>query len=74
MDQHITDMPPTSSAATSETEPEVVAGISSGEGNPDIPTDIRVGGAGIGTGGVLVLLAAGVLLGFGAALWLRGRS
>ncbi|HTV90291.1 MAG TPA: hypothetical protein VME41_14850 [Stellaceae bacterium] len=70
MDEHVAEMPPTSNATTSETEPEVVAGISSAEGSPDLATDIRVGG-GWPTGRTLGLLAAGVVLGLGIAWWLR---
>jgi hypothetical protein len=69
MDEHVTDLPPTSSAATRETEPEVVAGISSAEGSPDLPTDIRVGGR--DGGRTVMLLAAGLAFGFGAGWWLR---
>ena len=69
--EHVTDLAPTSSAATADTEPEIVAGISSAEGGPDMPTDIRVGGAGIGPGTMLALLAGGVAVGFGLARFLR---
>jgi len=74
MDQHVTDLPPTSTAATNETEPEVVAAISSAEGDPDLPTQIRTNSGSFGLGGFLMLLAAGTAIGFGAACLLRQKS
>jgi hypothetical protein len=71
MDQHVTDLAPTSTATTSETEPEVVAGISSAEGQPDIPTDIRADGSELGIWPMMAMFAAGALLGFAAARLLR---
>jgi hypothetical protein len=56
---------PTSTATTRQTEPKVVAGISSAEGSPDQPLSIRVAGdAGIGR--MLLLFGAGIALGYGA--------
>jgi hypothetical protein len=63
MDQISELPPPTSSADTRETEPEVVAGISSGEGNPDMPLSIRAEAGGFGWRAIL-LLAGGVGLGY----------
>ena len=61
---------PTSTATTRQTEPEVVAGISSAGGSRDRPLAIRVEGPGIGTGRMLLMLGAGVALGYGAyRLW-----
>jgi hypothetical protein len=63
---------PTSSATTAETEPEVVAGISSAEGNPNLPTAFRTVDSGLGFGWMMLLLAAGgVALGYGLTRWLR---
>ena len=86
MSETITE-PPTSTAATQETEPEVVAVICSGEGSPELPTAFRIGtfevsygglalllaaGAALGYGGLALLLAAGAALGYGAMrLWQR---
>jgi hypothetical protein len=74
MRQDITEAAPTASATTSDTEPEVVAAISSAEGGPDAPTAFRAGGFGPGLGRPLLLLAAGMVLGYGAARWLRQRG
>ena len=64
--------PPTSTAATKETEPEVVAAISSGEGSPDLPTAFRIGTFEVSYGGLAVLLTAGIAIGYGAMrLWQR---
>ena len=76
MEEHATDLPPTSKAATAETEPEIVAGISSAEGSPDLPTDIRIAGgwrfAPLGLG--LLLLGAGAAAGYALVRWLRPRA
>jgi hypothetical protein len=70
MDNDIATTAPTSTATTKQTEPEVVAGISSAEGSPDQLLSFRVGGAGIGTGRMLLLFGAGLALGYGAyRLW-----
>jgi hypothetical protein len=65
--------PPTSTAATRETEPEVVAGISSGEGSPDLPTAFRAGTFEISWAGMAVLLAATAAIGYGATRWWQRR-
>ena len=64
---------PTSTADTRETEPEVIAGISSGEGGPDMPLAISADRVQSGTRGML-LVAAGLGLGFAAARWMRRSS
>jgi hypothetical protein len=64
--------PPTSMAATQQTEPEVVAAISSAEGDPDLPTAFRVGTFEISYAGLALLLAGGAALGYGIVrLWQR---
>ena len=70
MDQPIAEATPTSTAATSQTEPEVVAGISSAEGNPALPLSFRVGGLDIPYGRLAMLLAGGIALGYGLSRWL----
>jgi len=71
MERDNIDAPPTSTAATTETEPEVVAGISSAEGGPDLPLAIHVEGSGFGVGRMLLLLGAGAALGYVAMRLLR---
>ena len=61
---------PTSTATTSDTEPRVVAAISSAEGRGKLAFFVRDG---FGLTRPLMLLAAGALLGFGAYRWLRSR-
>ena len=68
-----TDFAPTSTATTRETEPEVVAGISSADLNPSQPLSFRTSGGGLGYGRMLMLLAAGLAIGFGAARFVRSR-
>jgi hypothetical protein len=70
MDQEITQLPPTSNAATKETEPEVVAAISSGEGSPNQPMSFRIGGVEIPYGRTVMLLAGGLALGYGLSRWM----
>ena len=65
--------PPTSNAATRETEPEVVAAISSAEGSPDLPTAFRIGTFELSWSGVAVVLAAAAMIGYGATRWWRRR-
>ena len=64
---------PTSIATTSQTEPGVVAGISSAEGSPDQALSIRVSGD-IGIGRMLLMLGAGIALGYGAFRLWQGRG
>ena len=73
MDQH-TELPPTSTAATSETEPEVVAGIASGEGNPSLPLSFRAGGFDVPYGRLIMLLGGGLALGWGISRWIMRRD
>ncbi len=61
---------PTSDATTKETEPEVVAGIASGDLHPDQPMSIRADRRG-GWGRTLVYLAAGIVAGCALAVVLR---
>jgi hypothetical protein len=74
MDQQIAEAPPTSTAATSETEPEVVAGISSAEGSPSLPLSFRIGGFDIPYGRLAMLMACGLALGYGLSRWLIRRA
>ena len=74
MDQQTAEMPPTSTAATRGTEPEVVAGISSAEGNPNLPLSFRVGGLDVPYGRLVMLLAGGLALGYGLSRWVIRRS
>ena len=73
MDQQIAEAP-TSTAATGGTEPEVVAGISSAEGSPDLPLSFRSGGLDISYSRLAMLLAGGLALGYGLSRWLMRRS
>jgi hypothetical protein len=69
MNDHTAIIEPTSIAASSQTEAGVVAGISSAEGSPDQALSIRVAGD-IGIGRMLLMLGAGIALGYGAyRLW-----
>ena len=69
MNEHTAIVEPTSIATTSQTEPGVVAGISSAEGSPDQALSIRVAGD-IGIGRMLLMLGASIALGYGAyRLW-----
>jgi hypothetical protein len=70
MDDNIAIIAPTSTATTKQTEPEVVAGISSAEGIPGLPLSIAADGDGIGPGRMLLLFGAGIALGYGVyRLW-----
>lgn len=72
MSETITE-PPTSTAATQETKPEVIAAISSGEGSRDLPTAFRIGTFEVSYGGMLLLCAAGIALGYRATRWWQRR-
>jgi hypothetical protein len=75
MDQDIVGFAPTSMATTKATEPEVVAGISSGDLSPDQKLAIRADtGGDVTYGRWLMLLAAGMALGYGAARLFRDRG
>jgi len=70
VEQDITETPPTSIAATRETEPEVVAAVSSAEGSPDLPLSFRIGGIDFAYLRPMLLLGAGLALGYGVSRWL----
>ena len=72
--RHRTEPAPTSGATTRNTEPEVVAAITSAEGAPDQPLSFRADGLVHGIGRPLAVLAATLVLGYAAANWWRGRS
>jgi hypothetical protein len=72
IEQDITETPPTSIAATGETEPEVVAAVASAEGRPELPVSFRSGG--IGHLRPMLLLGAGLALGYGVSRWLLRGS
>ena len=69
-DQDIAETPPTSIAATKETEPEVVAAVSSAEGSPDLPLSFRIAGIDFAYLRPMLLLGAGLALGYGVSRWL----
>ena len=72
MDTYAELAEPTSTAATRATEPEVVAGISSGDIGPGVPTEIRTGrGSSLGFTSLALLLAGGLALGYGVSRWWR---
>lgn len=66
-----TGLASTSTAATTETEPEVIAGIASGDLQPDQPLAIRADRDGFGYGRMLMLLAAGIAVGYAVSRLLR---
>lgn len=66
-----TGLASTSTAATTETEPEVIAGIASGDLHPDQPLAIRADRDGFGYGRMLMLLAAGIAVGYAVSRLLR---
>ncbi len=61
---------PTSNATTKNTEPQVVAAISSAEGS-ELSPDSGNGGVAPAVARPLLLLTAGAMLGYGAGRWLR---
>ena len=65
---------PTSTSTTSQTEPGVVAGISSARGGPDQTLSIRTTGRGIGAWRMLLMLGAGTALGYGVCRLWQGRG
>ena len=73
MNDDLAIIEPTSTATTRQTEPGVVAGISSAGGSPHQPLSIRVAGD-IGIGRVLLMLCAGMALGYGAYRVWQARS
>jgi hypothetical protein len=63
---------PTSEAATRETEPEIRAGILSGDIPPGVPSLITDGGSGgLPYGKLALLLAGSIALGYGASRYWR---
>lgn len=64
---------PTSTATTRETEPEVVAGIASGDLRPDQPLSIRTDRPG-GWSRTLLYLAAGIAVGCTLAFLMRRKG
>lgn len=64
------DLVPTSTATTSETEPEIIAGVASGDLHPGQSLSIRADRGG-GWGRTLVYLAAGIAAGTAIALLMR---
>jgi hypothetical protein len=64
-------LPPTSTATTAETEPEVAAGILSGDIHPGSPLSFNADRPAMPSGRLLLMLAAGAVAGCGAAMWLR---
>lgn len=74
MSHDIIEAASTSMATTKETEPEVVAGISSADLNPSQKLAVRVDETTLGYGSTLMLLAAGLGIGYCAWRWQRSRS
>lgn len=64
---------PTSNATTTDTEPEVIAGIASGDLHPDQNLSIRADRPG-GWGRALLWLAGGIAAGCAIALLMRGKD
>ena len=73
MNDDLAIIEPTSTATTRQTEPGVVAGISSAEGSLHQPLSIRVA-RDIGIGRTLLMLGAGMALGYGAYRVWQARS
>jgi hypothetical protein len=73
MSAAVTEPAPTSNATTRGTELDVVAAISSAEGKGKLSFFVRNGGFLSGVARPLMLLAAGVMVGYGANRWLRSR-
>jgi len=74
MNDDIAIIAPTSTATTRQTEPEVMAGISSADGGPDQQLSFSTDVPGIGMGRMLLMLSAGVALGYGAYRLWQGRG
>ncbi len=72
MSDTVTATAPTSSATTKDTEPGVVAAISSGEGRGKLSFSTGSGFA-AGLARPLLLLTGAVMLGYAADRWLRRR-
>jgi hypothetical protein len=72
MSDNTAGLAPTSSATTADTEPEVVAGIASGDLHPGQNLSIRADRPG-GWGRTLLYLGGGVAAGCALALLMRRR-
>lgn len=70
MSEGISGLAPTSTATTKETEPEVIAGIASGDLHPDQPMSIRADRRG-GYGRAVLFLAAGLAIGYAISVLTR---
>ena len=73
MSDNTTGLAPTSTATTADTEPEVVAGIASGDLHPDQNLSIRADRRGA-WGRTLLFLAAGIAAGSAIALAMRDKD
>ena len=73
MSDNTAGLAPTSTATTADTEPEVLAGIASGDLHPDQKLSIRADQRG-GWGRTLLFLTAGIAAGCALALLLRRRD
>lgn len=73
MSDNIADLAPTSEATTEETEPEVIAGIASGDLHPDQNLSIRVDRQ-RGWGRTLLFLAGGIAAGLAVAVLMRRKD
>jgi hypothetical protein len=73
MSDNTAGLAPTSNATTKETEPEVIAGIASGDLHPDQNLSIQVDQQ-RGWGRTLLFLAGGIAAGFAIAVLTRARN
>ena len=73
MSDNTAGLAPTSAATTKETEPEVVAGIASGDLHPDQPMSIRADRRS-GWGRALLYLAGGIVAGCAIAVLMRSKD
>jgi len=71
MRRAIREPAPTSNATTKNTEPQVVAAISSAEGTSELSPPSGNGALASAVARPLLLLTAGAMLGYGAGRWLR---
>ena len=71
MRRAISEPAPGSNATTKDTEPQVVAAISSAEGTSELSPTSGSGGLASAFARPLLLLTAGAMLGYGAGRWLR---
>lgn len=73
MSDNTAGLAPTSNATTTDTEPEVIAGIASGDLHPNQNLSIRVDRR-RGWGRTLLFLAGGIAAGCAIALLTRGKD